>query len=309
MAGRLRSAALALLSSAALTASCVVYNDPCGGLTEKPDEPLGLLRGQVFLDKNSARVSNNAFGRLAARAFIDAYSETTSPVQFAFLNGGAIRSEGGATAPDGKSCLTRSVLGKADEDIVVTNRDVYQILLFQNQVYAVDLTEAELYAVMEHSVSSLPATGGFITSPSGRFLNIAGGTMKVDCNQAVGSRVTELKVGSDLLARDGGVKVRVAMPEFLLRGGDGYAVLDAARSNPERNLVQAQTAGGIDNDITAAYFRKTHPVDGGPALISTDVTDRTACVAATAKPDCGAADCCQSPIALINCAVPAFPDP
>ncbi|MBX5480679.1 MAG: 5'-nucleotidase C-terminal domain-containing protein [Myxococcaceae bacterium] len=298
---------LPVLSAAAfaLTLGCVAYNDPCGGLTQTPEEVVGSLVGQIFLDKANARAANNRFGQLAAEAFLDAYADTTAPAQFAFMNGGAIRNEGGTMGPDGE-CLTRNVLGRpanpggegesSDLAVPVTNGDVHQILLFRNQVYAVDLTEAELFEVMEHSVSGLSTET--VTSPSGRFLHVAGGTVTVDCALPAGSRVLEIKVGGRTLQRNGTGMVRVAMPEYLLRGGDGYTVIDAARQLPERNLIQAQRSGGIDNDIAAAYWKEHY---GETPVVSHDAADRAACASAD-----GAG--CQAPIQLRHCAVPPLPE-
>lgn len=305
--------ALALLTFGG--SGCIAYNEPCGGLSENKDEVVGYVTGKVYLDKNNARHANNAIARVAAESFIDAFKDSSAPAQLGILNGGSIRNEGGTVGPDGQ-CLTRNVLAPAaseESPAKVTSGDIHQIMLFQNQVYAIDLTEAELYQVMEHSASGLtPATGGAVTSPSGRFLDIAGGTLRIDCSRAPGDRVTLLKVGDQELQRDGARLFRVALSEYLLRGGDGYAMIDAVRANPERNPAQAQVHGGIDNDLAAAFMKETY---GTPetALHVWDATDRVSCTKPElTQPDCQdgpGAICCHSPIALIGCAVPGVPEP
>ena len=283
----------AIIGTAAFALSgCLVYNEPCQGLVDGEADVIGQLSGDVFLDKPNARHANNAIGRIAAEAFIDAFRDSDKPAQLGILNGGAIRAEGGVVGPDGR-CVTRNRLPAGP----VTRGELHQILFFDNVVYATDLSEQELFQVMEHSVSGLSRLGAEITSPSGRFLQLAGGKATVNCSLPVGARVESLEVGGVALSRTGTRSFRVAMPEFLFRGGDDYAPLLAASQDPARDVRQAQVEGGIDNRIVAAYMKRTY----GETASSFQVEQfpKMGCRAGPSS--------CAAPITLRECAEP--PDP
>jgi 5'-nucleotidase/UDP-sugar diphosphatase len=285
-------------------AGCLQYNEPCGGLVENPERVAGYIDGDVFLDRINARHANNAIARLAAEAFLDAFPGGERGVDLAVVNGGAIRAEGGVEGPDGR-CRIRNTLKKGP----VTLGDIHQILLFENLVYAVTVKESVLFEVFEHSVSSLVArpqeSNVPISSPSGRFLHVAGaaGTfVRVDCSKPPGSRITGLRVGSRTLQRNADAPVRIALTEFILRGGDGYAMLAPFRS--DLSTVVAEKEGGLDNDITAAYLTSRYGTEDNPFPAYPE--DRTLCT----RPDktaCSGEGCCQSPIKLDNCAYPEEP--
>ncbi len=287
-------------------AGCLQYNEPCGGLVENPERVAGHIDGDVYLDRNNARHANHAIAQLAARAFIDAFG--SGNVDLGVMNGGAIRSEGGVVGADGR-CLTRNTL-KAGP---VTLGDIHQILLFENLVYAADVPEPVLFEMFEHSVAGLlakpsPELNPSISSPSGRFLQVAGAggvEVRVDCSLPAGSRITGIRVGDRDLHRDGEGKVRVAMPEFILRGGDGYTMLAPLASDVA--TVVAEKEGGIDNDITAAWFSENHGTADKPLNVFGE--DRIRCTVPTATAvDCQGPECCQGPLKLTNCAHPTLPE-
>ena len=308
----MRASSVFILGAAACAAllapasGCLQYNEPCGGLVENPEQLAGHTDGDVYLDRNNARHANHAIARLAARAFIDAFP--AGDVELGVMNGGAIRSEGGVEGPDGR-CLTRNTL-KAG---AVTLGDIHQILLFENLVYAANVPDPVLYEVFEHSVSGLLAKpdgqlNPAIASPSGRFLQVSGAggvEVRVDCSLPPGERITGLRVGDREVQRDGDGVVRVAMPEFILRGGDGYGMLAPLASDVA--TVVAEKEGGIDNDITAAYFSEHHATPETALAVFPE--DRIRCTLPEATvANCQGETCCQSPLKLVNCAYPLPPE-
>lgn len=313
---------------AALSFSCVAYNDPCGGLVDEQEQDtvVGKVTGPIFLDRNNARHANHPIARVAAEAFVDAHKDTGYPAQLGIMNGGAIRAEGGVLGQNGQ-CETRNVLAasaSAEAPGEVSNSELHQILLFENSVHAIDLEREELRAVFEHSVSGLtpqsePSVPAPIISPSGRFLHLAGGVLRVDCSLPPGQRVTDLELsdGTKLVAGGAvvvGGRVRVAMTEFLLEGNDGYSMIDEARSDLGRNALLTQVEGGIDNDIAAAYMKERY-VDTPLPVFPTDAKNCTvpalndpACqTPANATPD---QVCCsaRATVKLSNCAYPTPPE-
>lgn len=240
---------LVVLTLVALQWGCIAYNDSCTPPVDRPEEEIGFLAEDVFIDKPNARHANNAIGQLAADAFADAFSQSSAPVDFAVVNGGAVRAEG--------LCTTRNVLKKGP----VTRGLLHEVLLFENLVMAVDLEEQEIWNMMEHSVTRLVAAPAEISAPPGGFLQVSGSVeLVVDCSAAAGSRVSSIKIGATTLQRPGraGQRFRVALPSFLLEGGDGYSMLVGPGDDPERNPARAQSHGGIDNVIASDYLQRTH---------------------------------------------------
>src|SRR5205823_10569789 len=125
---------------------------------------------------------------------------------------------------------------------------LHEILLFENLVTAVDLTEPEVIRTFEHSVEGLPMASSIVNLPPGQFLQVSGAvTMTVDCGQPAGSRISNLKIGGSAIAKPGSPTkmYRAAMTSFQsASGGDGYSWLKDAGSNPTRNPAQAQRSGG-----------------------------------------------------------------
>lgn len=237
---------------AAASTGCISYNDPCQPLVADPNEVLGELGEDVYLDRPNARHANNLIGQLATDAFVWVFGETSAPATFAVTNGGSIRAEG--------LCVTRNTLRAGP----LTNGVLHEVLLFETQIQAVDLSEDEVWAMFEHSVGRLYATGAAIGSPFGGFLQVSGDVgLDVDCSQPTGSRVLALRVDGSALQRPGRplseVRFRVAMPAFILNGGDGYAMLTGKSTDPERNAKLAQRFGAVDANITAAYLRQLEP--------------------------------------------------
>ena len=118
------------------------------------------------------------------------------------LNGGAIR--GNRVLPAGPLSL----------------RDVAALLPFGNIVALLEVDGAALRATLEHSVAALP-------QPAGRFLQTAGLTYVLDAARPPRDRIVSVSVGGEALVP--GRRYRVAVPDFLARGGDGYNALAEAR--------------------------------------------------------------------------------
>lgn len=241
--------ALAFIAAASLT-GCIAYNDQCEGLVEDPSHVDAFVEANtpIYLDKNNARTDNNALGQVAADAFVDAFADSGDPAVFGIENGGAIRAEG--------LCTTHNLLPKGSK---ITRGLLHEIFLFQNLVVVLDLTEAEVIQMFEHSVDRLFPATSTINLPAGQFLQVSKAvSMTVDCSKPIGSRVTQLSVNGEPLTHPGSTTrmFRVAMTNFQTGGNDGYRMLIAPAQDPTRNPAQAQRLGGIDNNIIDAYLDK-----------------------------------------------------
>lgn len=241
----------ALLTFAVLP-GCLAYNDQCQPLVENPNERVAFIaKGtEVFLDRPNARHAPNAIAQNAADAFAWVFSETERPVDFAVVNGGSIRAEG--------LCVTRNILREGP----LSNGVLHEVMLFENPVQAVDLSEQEVFDMFEHSAERLFAAPAPINSPSGSFLHVSGAVqIAIDCSRPPLDRVTSLRINGQPLQRPGRplsqLKFRMASSSFIIAGGDGYSMLAGKGTDPARNPLNAQRAGGIDSNIAAAYLRQS----------------------------------------------------
>jgi 2',3'-cyclic-nucleotide 2'-phosphodiesterase (5'-nucleotidase family) len=244
---RLFSAVLAFSVS-----GCVAYNDQCQPLVNDPNERMAFIaKGtELFLDRPNARHGNNAIGQQAADAFAWVFSESDRPVDFAVVNGGSIRAEG--------LCITRNILREGP----LSNGVLHEIMLFENPVQAVDLSEAEVVQMFEHSAERLFTAPAPIVSPAGSFLQVSDSVaMTIDCSRPALDRVTALSINGVALQKPGRTieqrKLRMATSSFIIAGGDGYTMLAGKGTDPSRNPANAQRAGGIDSNIAAAYLKQS----------------------------------------------------
>lgn len=254
-----RTLTAAILAAVALAPGlgCLQYNDQCRPLVDDPEAVVGYLANDVFLDKPYTRHDNHALGQLAADAFRHAEDGSKAPAELGIINGGSLRAEG--------LCVTRTLLSKGP----LENGLLHEVLLFENAVVTVDLTEQQLVAMFEHSVEGLSPVGQPIVSPTGAFLHVSEGTtLTVDCERPAGQRVVGLEVNARTVPlpprADASIRYRVAMSDFLLRGGDGYdAIFKDAATDLARNPVTATRAEGkaTDANLTEAYMRAKHPTE------------------------------------------------
>ena len=241
-----------LTAALALTSGCVAYNDQCQPLVDNPTERVAFIaKGtELFLDRANARHGNNAIGQQASDGFVWVFSETDKPADFGVVNGGSIRAEG--------LCTTRNILGAGP----LSNGVLHEIMLFENPVQAIDVSEQEVIAMFEHSAERLFATPAPIVSPAGSFLQVSKDVaMTIDCSRPALDRVVSLSIGGTPIVKPGRLidqrKLRLATSSFIVAGGDGYTMFTGKGTDPTRNPANAQRFGGIDSNIAAAYLKQS----------------------------------------------------
>lgn len=260
----MRAWILSAVVSSVLGSGCVAYN-ACEAPVANPDETVAVLKSGeiIYLERAWTRHANNAIGQAAAAAFRDAFSGTNDKADVGVVNGGDLRSEG--------LCAPRTEIKGA-----VLRGMVHEVLLFDNVVYAVNVTEEELLGALEHSVQNLVPLGSNgenreITGPPARFLQVDGVTFSADCSKPAGSRVSDVKVNGRALSSPPSTTqmVRVAMPKFILDGGDGYSMFRGPGLDSNRKPEQAKRLGGTEGRLAADYMFRTYKNDsnpGGPEL-------------------------------------------
>jgi len=138
------------------------------------------------------RTTETNLGDLVADAIrADAHAD------IAITNGGSIR--GNRVFPAGP----------------LTRRTLIEIHPFDNVICVLALPGRVVLAALNHGVSSLP-------TPDGRFPQVSGLTMSVDRSAPVGSRVRDVTVNGQPL--DPNKTYTVAVPDFILKQGDGYTM-------------------------------------------------------------------------------------
>ena len=115
----------------------------------------------------------------------------------------------------------------------LTRRTLLEIHPFDNVICVLALPGRVVLEALNHGVSSLPAADG-------RFPQVSGLTMTVEQSRPAGNRVRDVKVDGQAL--DPNKIYTVAIPDFVLKQGDGYTMFagQPVRVGPEAgNLISA----------------------------------------------------------------------
>jgi 5'-nucleotidase len=114
----------------------------------------------------------------------------------------------------------------------ITRRMVIEIHPFGNAVCKIEVSGRVLLAALNHGVSKLPAAAG-------QFPQVSGLEMHVNASAPPGDRVHDVKVQGRPL--DPSATYTVALPDFVLHGGDGYAMFSGQKvlTSPEAGTLMA----------------------------------------------------------------------
>ncbi|WP_156291297.1 bifunctional metallophosphatase/5'-nucleotidase [Oceanobacillus salinisoli] len=174
-------------------------------LSEMMDETIAELRTDlVYGENHESRFQETNIGNFIADSFMTYYN-----ADIGFMNGGGIRSS--VEAGD------------------FTLRDAYSILPFGNKVMLVELTGETIAKALENGVSN-------VESLSGRFLQVSGISYTYDSRELVGERVQSILI--DGAPIDFEQTYRVALPNFMYFGGDGYDMLADAEVMVDDNSAR-----------------------------------------------------------------------
>ena len=167
-------------------------------LIDKMSEMLCTTAVALDSSTSTVRTREAAIGNLFADAMrIGTHADA------AVLNGGGIRA-GKDYQPGAR----------------ISYGDVLAELPFNNRIVVVEIGGADLRRAMENGLSALPAA-------SGRFPQVSGIALEFELARAPGSRITAMRVGGAAL--DEGKIYRVALLDYLARGGDDYAMFASAK--------------------------------------------------------------------------------
>jgi 5'-nucleotidase len=118
----------------------------------------------------------------------------------------------------------------------LTQRTLLEMHPFGNVICEIAVTGRVLVEALENGVTQLPDY-----SNAGRFPQVSGLTMRVDLSRPRGSRVHDVRINNAPL--DTNRTYTVAVPDFLLGGGDGYTMFGNSRVLVDReNATPVMTA-------------------------------------------------------------------
>ena len=193
----------------------------------KLDETLGVEIGtaETAIDsrRNVVRAEEATMGNLIADAMRDA-----TGADIAIMNGGGIR---GDRTYDAGAKLTR--------------RDILTELPFGNVTVVTELPGSQVLLALENGVSQ-------VEKGAGRFAQVSGLSFAFDPSAEAGARVSEVMVGGAPLEAD--KLYKVAVNDYILGGGDGYAALGGGRI-----ITEGGTGSLVANDVMA-YVEKAGTV-------------------------------------------------
>jgi 5'-nucleotidase len=156
------------------------------------DTVIGTTRAPLEGTSPRLRTSETNLGNLVADAV-----RTAARSDIAMVNGGGIRGD------------------RVHQPGPLTRRTLIEIHPFGNVVSTLSVPGRVVTAALEHGVSRLPASAG-------QFPQVSGLTFRVNPEAAAGSRVSDVRVQNAPL--DPNRTYTLAIPDFLLAGGDGYTM-------------------------------------------------------------------------------------
>ncbi len=176
---------------------------------------IGVAETAMDSRRNVVRAEESSMGNLIADAM-----RAATGADIALMNGGGIR---GDRTYDAGAKLTR--------------RDILTELPFGNVTVMTELPGSQVLLALENAVSQFE-------KGAGRFVQVSGMSFAFDPTAEAGARVSEVMVAGAPLAAD--TVYKVAVNDYILGGGDGFAALGGGR------LVTNAGGGNlVANDVMA----------------------------------------------------------
>jgi len=181
-----------------------------------PTTGKGNLEVQALVDRYNNEVTA-VLGRQVGSSEVDLVQQGVrqNETNFGDMIADIIRKETGAQAALINGGSIRTGIPKG----VITARQVYAAIPFNNYLVAVKMTGSQLLETLEHGVSG-------IENGEGRFPQVSGIRFAFDPSRPVGKRVTSVVVAGKPL--DPAEEYTVATLDFIAAGGDGYTAFGKA---------------------------------------------------------------------------------
>lgn len=188
-----------------------------GRLVEiEPDQGKGNAKVQAVVDRYNHEV-NAILGKQVGSAEMDLAQQggRQQETNFGDLVADIVRKETGAQAALINGGSIRTGIPKG----IITARQVYTALPFNNYLVAVRMTGSQLLETLEHGVSGLE-------NEEGRFPQVSGIRFSFDPSRPVGKRIISVLLDGKPLELS--QEYTVATLDFIAAGGDGYTAFGKA---------------------------------------------------------------------------------
>jgi 2',3'-cyclic-nucleotide 2'-phosphodiesterase (5'-nucleotidase family) len=119
----------------------------------------------------------------------------------------------------------------------LTRRDIQRELPFDNRLIVVEVPGSAILAALENGVSQ-------VATQAGRFPQVAGISFTFDPGKPVGKRISKVTIGGKPV--DPKKLYRLAINDYMARGGDGYEMLGKAKRLDLPGTSRALTEVVID---------------------------------------------------------------
>lgn len=193
------------------------------GLDDQLNVVIGKTETALDSRRNVVRGEESTMGDLIADAM-----RMASGADVALMNGGGIRAD-----------------RTYDAGTTLTRRDILTELPFGNTLAVTQIPGSQLLAALENGVSQ-------VEKGAGRFPQVSGLTFVYDPKAEAGKRVSEVMVAGAPLEAD--KLYTVAVNDYMLGGGDGYAALGGGK------LINDTGAGALVANVVMAQVEKAGSV-------------------------------------------------
>ena len=247
---------------------------PDGQIQKRIDQlsdELAPILGTVIGNSSVAVPRSDSCGRVDGRLceslvgnIVTDAMRTTYGVDFAITNSGGLRADLTCPTTDNTSDFCPAF---TPPPFPITRGSVLGVLPFGNVVVTLEVNGAELKAMLENGVSSMPAANG-------RFPQVSGLCFSYDISAPVGSRVTSAvrqaadgSCTNDPVDLTAATTYSIAENDFMITGGDGYP-----------NFSNRATTREIMDQVVADAIAATTPIS--PAIqgrINCTTSGATAC--------------------------------
>lgn len=183
-------------------------------LAAQLDQKIAVATDVFLRGSNAERLGEVAIGDLITDALRARYG-----TQLAVENGGNIRASIPSSYTPQDKTLRRPAAGyQTGPPYDVVAGDVYTVLPFGNAAVTRTVTGSQVYAMLENSVSALPAQ-------SGRFLQISGFSFTYDVAKPVGARIVSVTLDGGAPIVNTTTTYTLVVNDYSNDGGDGYSML------------------------------------------------------------------------------------